>query len=1010
MLNVHRNLIVALVTMVSLSSVAQSLACRSFYTGVETRLVSQKAISTLQSFKDSKTFSDVIDSQFAKSQIGARLNPPIQMSFEAASFRREWLPKITTDKSKREQIMRLVEAELRLSSVSTLESIKKGDPKYDVVIVGGGVHGIISAATLKANNPGLKILIVEKQDTIASRFRSGGSVFVLNSSQRPSGKNKLPLPGEGNLNELPYLPIQVTDLSAQKYPLAKDLGDALLIGAYSLSKLPGVDIVLNTTSVTLESKNDQAKVQLLQVGKEIKTLSAQTLIRAPGLGLVKLPDEVKSFVTENPEFMTSKAGELPRVATYDQALEILESSNNPKSFFEKKRIMIAGKGNSADTIVEFIIGNNGQTGMSSAQVDLPAKILWAGQDKKTCDEFLKSARLRYSSVGAIFRSSKAGGIPIGEAIPAKVEKIDRSIDPNQVDVTMTDGKVYTVDTIILATGLEATTPADALVDYQPIKDRILNADYDSKIALFNPDKKEYLVGPGAPGLVDQVETKGIVQNTVAIFNHAPRVVALAERLAREIVPGTDVSSETTVRSVSLISGVKGKQFFRVTQITPIRPTRFEDSKVYLELVFRRAMAEHQISNESKEISVEMFWDARTNSVVVTSKDMDVKPLLESLAKVKDFFNVAGVYLKSDTSMKFVLSGNQKESSLAISKVDTEGADSGDLYTRIANAGRMMGADVVRVVQNVFPRSKRSPSEPLLERETEEIIQRTVSQSVLRNSNKVYLALLEERVLNQFVKFGVANGNSLTQYFRNVIFENTGIRIDNLNSANLAVNEQRIVNEFALEYLFVNFSVEELNNIAKGINIFKSVMGEQVPRANYRLNEILFRRQIQATAERKNLVAELIESFAKRIEAGTGSLDVKTPLAIDAYVYAFVILKTRFPVEFSSIDFGNKGLVVFDNQFTLNAESIGNIFEFVQSYRPERSDVFARRILGKAQLAQQKSGYRNLSHLGTFNLIMSLFERDNQVKESFLSLKMADTVSEDFLSQRLQLFYDTFRLP
>lgn len=125
MLNVHRNLIVALVTMVSLSSVAQSLACRSFYTGVETRLVSQKAISTLQSFKDSKTFSDVIDSQFAKSQIGARLNPPIQMSFEAASFRREWLPKITTDKSKREQIMRLVEAELRLSSVSTLESIKK---------------------------------------------------------------------------------------------------------------------------------------------------------------------------------------------------------------------------------------------------------------------------------------------------------------------------------------------------------------------------------------------------------------------------------------------------------------------------------------------------------------------------------------------------------------------------------------------------------------------------------------------------------------------------------------------------------------------------------------------------------------------------------------------------------------------------------------------------------------------------------------------------------------------
>ncbi|MBL7543906.1 MAG: hypothetical protein JNL11_08820 [Bdellovibrionaceae bacterium] len=999
---------VSLVSVAMADTIGQPTSCLHFYAGIETRTITQKATSTLQSFKAIKQEADLIDSQFAKSQIETRLNPPIQMSFESALFRREWLPKITTDKSKREQIMRLVEAELRLSSASVLETIKNKKPKYDIVIIGAGVHGIIAATTLKANNLGLKILIIEKQDTIASRFRTGGSVFVLNSSQRPSGKNKLPLPGEGNLNELPYLPIQVTDLSAQKYPAAKDLGDALLMSAYSLSKMPGVDIVLNTNSETEMIKDNQANVTLFKSGKPHVTIASQLVVRAPGLGLVKLPDEVKSFVTANPEFMTSKSGELPRIATYDQALEILESSNNPKLFFEKKRVMIAGKGNSADTIIEFIIGNNGQAGLSSAQIDLPAKILWAGQDKKTCDEFLRSARLRYSSVGAIFRSSKANGVPVGEAIPAKVEKVNRSVDPNQVDVTMTDGKVYTVDVIILATGLESLTSTEALADYQPISDRILNADKDSKIALFNPDKKEYLVGPGAPGLVESTETKGIVQNTVAIFNHAPRVVALSERLAREIMPISDVISESTPRMVSVISSNKGLQTFRVTQILPIRPTRFEDSKSYLELVFRRALAEHIVPVDTPSISIEMGWDSSTGSIVVVSKDVDVKPLLESLAKTKDFFNIAGVYLKSDVRMKFVLSGTRHQALLSVDRSDVDSSTRAATVI-IANANKTMSNEIIRSAQANAPRIRRGPSEPLLDKEVEEIIQKVVSLSTLRKTNVSYLTFLEERIFAQMSKRNIPFDSAVvSKYLRDVIFEVTDIRIDTQRS--LKIEDQRRVNEFALEYLFVNFSAEDLGNISKGINIFKNLIGNNIPRANYRLNESLFRRQVQVAAREKNIMAELIESFANKIDASSGSLDVGIPLLLDSYVYAFVILKSVFPAEFSPIEFGNKGLVVFDMPPMLSAEAIGNIFSFIQKYRPGRSDTWVRGILTKAQIEQQKTGYRNLSHEGTFEIILANLQNDSRIKANFTNIKIGNLVNEALLSQKLQEVYSDFMLP
>ena len=64
------------------------------------------------------------------------------------------------------------------------------------------------------------------------------------------------MPGLGNINELPNLPIQVSDLTSVRYPEAADLGDALVANAYALLKTyKNVDILFETEISQREFNN-----------------------------------------------------------------------------------------------------------------------------------------------------------------------------------------------------------------------------------------------------------------------------------------------------------------------------------------------------------------------------------------------------------------------------------------------------------------------------------------------------------------------------------------------------------------------------------------------------------------------------------------------------------------------------------------------------------------------------------------------------------------------------------
>ena len=146
-------------------------------------------------------------------------------------FRAEYLSYFKASRDIRENLVRVIEADLRMRSYKVANKIYSAGPgRYDAVIVGAGIHGVVAAAEMLRQKPNLRVLLIDANDTAAATFRYAGDVFSLNSSSRPSGPDRPALPGRGNLNELAGLPIQATDLSPLRYATAKDLGDSVVIG------------------------------------------------------------------------------------------------------------------------------------------------------------------------------------------------------------------------------------------------------------------------------------------------------------------------------------------------------------------------------------------------------------------------------------------------------------------------------------------------------------------------------------------------------------------------------------------------------------------------------------------------------------------------------------------------------------------------------------------------------------------------------------------------------------
>jgi hypothetical protein len=602
------------------------------------------------------------------------IESPINISRKNNNYRKQILPLLSVEPVYREAAVRFMESDLRVRSTLATEKLATSkNAQYDVVIVGAGVHGVIALNALLRQNPKLKVLVVEQTDTAGATFRYPDNAFRINSSNRPSSDDVLPLPGRGNINELPQLPIQVSDLSAAKYPTAGDLGTALVSGLHSVvSNSKTVDIIFQSSVTNFSSKAFQVKnsdspflVEGVLSNNKSFSLSASTVVLATGLGAPKIPESVRKRL--RPEMVTAKNPyvELPKVITFENIMRLIGQSPTPRALLAGKKIAVVGVGDSANVFIEFLLGYAAERGYgySNGQTPPPAKIFWIGQQLKNCEDFIAEARSRYAQIGTGFRSSDPKGESIIEPFPERLEQIN--LNRNKELVVTLEGKKEKVrpDLVILATGFEGqlfklfSEFYRVAGDSTPKNDRELMEQYFSDVMgvtkvtggqetvigrelkwiedgqLLVPSEKNsapriVAVGPGAGKLPKDQELFGIIQNTVSIFNNALRTAAVAQRVGKTL---NSKINEGFLEQKG-IAMVKRNSQFAIKDIQESRPLG-SATELYLQATLINAL-QYSAFRDSEALNITFGRDSRG---IVVSSNYDIYPLLFLLAQTRDFF-------------------------------------------------------------------------------------------------------------------------------------------------------------------------------------------------------------------------------------------------------------------------------------------------------------------------------------------------------------------------------------
>jgi len=638
--------------------------------GVDAEYSDSLALEIFNNVIRSNRYTDqevaLVESQLEKSGI---LGSPISISRANAEFRKLVLPIMRFEPNHREALISMMEADLRQRSALLEKRIGDLRTEYDVVIVGAGIHGTIALQSLLRQKPNLKILVIEESDTAAATFRYPNNTFRINSSNRASGEDALPLPGRGNINELPQLPIQVSDLTAVKYPTAGDLGSAVVAGLYAASISSKVD-VLFTSNVTKIAENafTQARPAKFDISGKFKTnspftVSTRSLILASGLGTPRVPDSVLESIT--PEMLRTRNAltSPPKVMTFESIMRILGQSSNPRELLSGKKVAVVGTGDSANVLIEFFLGYAAEAGygVSNAQIAPPAKILWVGQSRETCEDFIADARSRYAQIGTGFRSSDPNGDPLIDATPNKLVSLKQRDRDGRLVLSLEDSSAkLDADYVILATGFEGQLyklfdrqydVSGISIGERPYNDKDLinnffstvtgrtettgnrNTDIAKEAFTYIGGKETegsgiYVLGPAAGPLAKESELFGIIQNTVSIFNNSLRTEAAAELIASEVRASADANTAVGLHVA------KGNSAIGITGIQQTK-SYGNATSAYLESVLLNALKPVQF-DKSGSLEITFISDPQTKNLTVVS-NYNIQEVVKLLAVSRDFF-------------------------------------------------------------------------------------------------------------------------------------------------------------------------------------------------------------------------------------------------------------------------------------------------------------------------------------------------------------------------------------
>jgi hypothetical protein len=321
----------------------------------------------------------------------------------------------------------------------------------DVLVLGSGVHGSITAANLYRQDPFRKYLVLSASQPDGAVFNVG-DLFRVNSAG-------------GSANVFPGSVIQLRDVMTEKYSVAQRFSD---LTTANLASFEG-EFAFGQWATGISERPLGAKLSEWPTRYRVETsegllIDAENIVLAPGFGKPRYPFKDADFVKLIRE---EEIKPQPKLQSGDDLLDRanrrLEAGEDPLDTISVEEVFVVGDGHGGNIIVEFFRRLAPKTAYGK-NPGKPKRVVWIGQKAKNGAEFKQKYREefdapkwdRYDPLGD---ELDGGGI---ESVPARLNGGKKIVLPDgteayELQLLHPDGSITKriARSVVFTTGYES---------------------------------------------------------------------------------------------------------------------------------------------------------------------------------------------------------------------------------------------------------------------------------------------------------------------------------------------------------------------------------------------------------------------------------------------------------------------------------------------------------------------------------------------------------------------------